>query len=544
MVAELISKHTKVRKQFEKTIESVGPKAVVAAPVFGFAEKSKGDLLADPPAIHQRRNETPAVAARSAIVRRGAVLTAITAALAIGLSASARAATIVVDSLTDSGAAGICALRDAITAANTMTATNGCGAGTGSDTIQFSVTGTIPLASTLPQVTDALLTIQGPPAPGVTLKLDSLTFANGSTTDCVCAGFGGAIFNQGKLTVTNSTFSGNSGFELGGIAGAVDNEATLTVSNSTFSGNNSLSGGAIYNFGNLTVTDSTFSDNIGGDNFGDSGFGGAIFNAGGMTVTGSTFVGNNLEFGTSFGGFGGAIFSQFKATIINSTFVNNSVALSRGGGGAIAAFGGLQVTNSTFVGNSSAGLQGGGAILSPEGGTSLRNTILANSSPKLFLGNCAPASLAGGAAPISDAGYNISDDNSCGFAATGSLNNTDPQLSPAGLANNGGPTQTIALLIGSPAIDTIPLASCTDQSSPPKAITADQRGFPRPDAAENVCDIGAYEFQDFAGQPGAPNCHGKSVSALSNQYGGLDAAAAALGYPSVKALQDAIRAFC
>jgi hypothetical protein len=48
----------------------------------------------------------------------------------------------------------------------------------------------------------------------------------------------------------------------------------------------------------------------------------------------------------------------------------------------------------------------------------------------------------------------------------------------------------------------------------------------------------------FAGQPGAPNCHGKSVSGLAQKYGGMDSAASALGLPSVKALQDAIKAFC
>jgi hypothetical protein len=48
----------------------------------------------------------------------------------------------------------------------------------------------------------------------------------------------------------------------------------------------------------------------------------------------------------------------------------------------------------------------------------------------------------------------------------------------------------------------------------------------------------------FAGTPGEPNCHGESVSALVQQFGGLDAAASALGFPSVPALQEAIRAFC
>ena len=48
----------------------------------------------------------------------------------------------------------------------------------------------------------------------------------------------------------------------------------------------------------------------------------------------------------------------------------------------------------------------------------------------------------------------------------------------------------------------------------------------------------------FAGTPGFSNCHGQSVAALAKQFGGIDAAAAALGYPSVKALQNAIKAFC
>ena len=48
----------------------------------------------------------------------------------------------------------------------------------------------------------------------------------------------------------------------------------------------------------------------------------------------------------------------------------------------------------------------------------------------------------------------------------------------------------------------------------------------------------------FTGTAGTPNCHGKTVAALAQQYGGLNAAAAALGYSSVRVLQNAIRAFC
>jgi hypothetical protein len=90
--------------------------------------------------------------------------------LALTLSATARATTITVNSLADTGASGICVLRDAITAANTQRATNGCAAGTGNDTITFGVTGTILLATTLPQITDSNLTINGPASPGIRIS--------------------------------------------------------------------------------------------------------------------------------------------------------------------------------------------------------------------------------------------------------------------------------------------------------------------------------------------------------------------------------------
>jgi len=112
-------------------------------------------------------------------------------------------------------------------------------------------------------------------------------------------------------------------------------------------------------------------------------------------------------------------------------------------------------------------------------------------------------------------------------------------LDPAGLQNNGGPTQTIALEPNSEAVDFIPVGSC--------AVTTDQRGFPRPDAGEVFCDVGAYEFQDiqiFVGQPGTANCHGKSVAALTAEFGSLDAAASSLGFSSVKEMQKAIRNLC
>jgi hypothetical protein len=115
----------------------------------------------------------------------------------------------------------------------------------------------------------------------------------------------------------------------------------------------------------------------------------------------------------------------------------------------------------------------------------LANTILANSTSG---GNCLPDE--GGT--IIDNGYNLDNDGSCGLStANHSLPNTNPQLAPNGLQNNGGPTQTIALQSSSPAIDFIPSASCVDAQGQP--LSTDQRGSPRPDNGEQACDSGAYE---------------------------------------------------
>src|SRR5690348_12954126 len=86
---------------------------------------------------HTRLEGAAAAAGQSPAMRlHTALVAAMVASLALALSTSARAATITVDSPADTGAPSICVLRDAITAANTMTATNGCAAGDGNDTIQ------------------------------------------------------------------------------------------------------------------------------------------------------------------------------------------------------------------------------------------------------------------------------------------------------------------------------------------------------------------------------------------------------------------------
>ena len=102
---------------------------------------------------------------------------------------------------------------------------------------------------------------------------------------------------------------------------------------------------------------------------------------------------------------------------------------------------------------------------------------------------------------FNDGGYNIDSDTSCGFTqATGSLSNTDPLLDPAGLQDNGGRTQTIALQPESPAVDLVGQGAC-----PPP--TTDQRGVGRPQ--EEACDSGAFELVQ---QPTPPDSDGDGVA--------------------------------
>jgi len=114
--------------------------------------------------------------------------------------------------------------------------------------------------------------------------------------------------------------------------------------------------------------------------------------------------------------------------------------------------------------------------------STLKNTIEAKNTP----GNCAFPST------IISSGHNLSDDMSCFsyFEQIGDVNSTPGGLDPDGLKNNGGPTQTIALLATSPAVDAIPASGCTDVSANP--VTTDQRGVARPQGS--ACDIGAFEL--------------------------------------------------
>ena len=94
----------------------------------------------------------------------------------------------------------------------------------------------------------------------------------------------------------------------------------------------------------------------------------------------------------------------------------------------------------------------------------------------------------------------------------------NPQLDSAGLKDNGGPTQTIALQVGSPAIDAIPFALCTDQATPPRRLKNDQRGFPRPDPADG------RKVLIFISE------HGRAVNERLNRLANLHQAGIVEGY--------------
>lgn len=464
---------------------------------------------------------------------------------------------ITVNSLADTLADdGNCTLREAINAANSNTPSGvmsgECAAGTdGMNTIDFSVTGTISLTSSLTIAKD--LTITAPlggitldgndsvnileVGPGMTVNLSYLTFIRGRSAfggnAIYSYGFlnlssstflsntttfenGGAIVNEvgGVLSISNTTFYGNSTTSQYSHGGAIMNSGSLIVTNTNFISNSAYTGGAIFDGGILMViVSSTFTSNISRDtgSGGNSGGGAIEIHGGSTTISysnfeenvggtggGIYFIGGDLGIGSTtfysntaagFGGggifgngyltvtkstfyrnhapqtAGGAIESQGALTIINSTFTEND---ARVGGGTVGYV--TWITNSTFFSNSASGTLGGS--IGP-GTTSLYNTIVASSPSG---GNCYGTIINGG--------NNIDDGTTCAWGSTnGSRSNTNPLLGL--LQDNGGSTQTIGLLSGSPAIDGVIF------NIPNGCPPIDQRGVARPIGLR--CDIGAYE---------------------------------------------------
>ena len=330
-----------------------------------------------------------------------------------------------------------CSLRGAIQTANSHPGADGIG-------IDLPAGSVINLTGVLPNITESV-SISGPGANMVTVRRNTggnyrifnvtttgavsfsgLTINGGSVTD---PNNGGGIQNasSGTVNVTNCVLSDNHAAGSGGfngVGGGIFNNSTGTVNvtNSTLSGNSALNGGdggGIYNSngGSVNVTLSTLSGNF------TSGGGGGMFNEGGGTVR-----------------------------VDNSTLSGNSSAGGFGPGGGIYNSNGgtLAVINSTLSGNFAGS---GGGISNSSGVVHVESSIIALNSAQ----SPNPPDVSGS---FGSYGFNLIGkvDGSTGFTEptdqTGTVASPlDPKLDPNGLQNNGGPTQTIALLWGSPAID-------------------------------------------------------------------------------------------
>ncbi len=374
-------------------------------------------------------------------------------------------------------------------------------------TITFNFTGAIALDSTLTLTKN--VTIRGPGASllaldgqdairvltvdgNVEVTLDGMTVRRGSL---VPRGDGAGVWNNGGvLTIKNSIVTDNHGGEggsPGGKGGGISNDGgTLLVQNSVVSGNSVAGhdspGGGIYNnAGTLTVESSTISGNAT-----DSSGGGISNSNGAMTVMNSAIVGNTSR---SVGG-GIATLNSIPnrlQAVVNSTITSNTA--SGYGGGVFASVGVLSVTNSTLSGNSAP--TGGGIMFAPYGAeVRLRNSIVVENTTG---DNCGQWSASQGATSLGivSQGNNLGDSFACfpAQASLGDIVTSDTLLGP--LADNGGPTQTRALLNGSAAIDGVKYLP-TDCGT---TITSDQRGILRPqDRAAVRCDIGAFELSGGA----------------------------------------------
>jgi hypothetical protein len=356
-----------------------------------------------------------------------------------GLSASQKesispvSAEIHVTNTIDSGSGS---LRAAIEAAN---------ANPGS-TIVFDsgVRGTIDLLSELPTIT-ANTNILGPGANLLTIERSAA-----ATTD-----FG--IFNVGT-SITAQPVVVMSG---------------LTVANAT--------GTAITNLGYLTLQRMVVKNNQAPASSWPSmgvfpyGSPGGISNFGTLTVLNSTIANNSTTSAPSAAG----IESSGSLLILNSTITGNKGVNSNRTGG-IGIYGGTAlIENSTISGNTAGQFSSAGGGVDSDGNVVLYDTLVAGNTGSLMN----PTDVSGAFLSL---GHNLigeANQLSSGFVTSDFVGtiakSINPKLGP--LANNGGPTPTMALLTGSPAIGT---------GSSFFALATDQRGDPRPHGA---IDIGAFE---------------------------------------------------
>ena len=408
------------------------------------------------------------------------------------------------DNLT--GGDGLVTLREAIIAANTDTTTDLGETGSGADTIvlpagtfQLALAGTGEDAGAIGDldiIAGSDITIQGNAAgsiingSGIDRVLHVL--ANGTLTlenATVTGGSGEGIRSSGSLNITNATISGNGG---DGIAKTVAT-GSLTITNATISGN---SGDGISNAGPATISDTTISGNdrrgIFNRNLGTS----DTLTITNTTISGHTVTGNgagilqdangtiNIVNSTISGneatGNGGGIYNQIGTiNIINSTISGNTAT---GNGGGIYSSNGT-ITNSTIFGNTAGnGVLGNGGGIYSAANVNVNNSIIAGNSDGM-----APSNPDVSGTFTSNGANIIGDPNGSSNFGADTTNVMASTVINTTLADNGGPTQTHALVPGSPAID-------AGNNANAMGLT-DQRGTGFSRIFNTIVDIGAYEAQ-------------------------------------------------
>jgi CSLREA domain-containing protein len=360
---------------------------------------------------------------RFELAARGVLASAL-AITALGLAAApAFAATVVVNTTTDQAlgsCSSSCSLRDAVATANP------------GDTVQI-------------------------PAGHYVLTLGNINI----TQSVTLAGSGA------RTTVIdgNNTLVSSGGiFSLSNVAG------TFEIDDLSLINGNALNGGGAITAGGPFVSPPTLTLRLRRCTVANNQ---SRTNAGGMDLTSlaldieeCTFNNNSAGTASSFSFGGGARFRLGTASVVNSTFSGNRA--SAGSGLEITQATSATLTNNTITANQSSGSNGALFLFATQ--ITLSNNIIAENVGR----DCQLSPT-----PVTD--HNLDSDNSCALTGPGDLPGVNPLLGP--LANNGGPTDTSALLAGSPAIDAGNNATCP---------ATDQRGVARPQGP--ACDIGAYEL--------------------------------------------------
>lgn len=434
----------------------------------------------------------------------------------------ARAATINVNSTADVVANdGQCTLREAITAANTDTASGGmageCQAGSGADTIMLGAQ-TYTLAITGNNEDNnatgdldirAGLTIQGQGA-GSTIVQAGTTAENGIDRVFQVAVGGIAVSFKG-LTIRNGFVSGSGG----GVFINFNVEPTVTVVNSVIASNTaSAAGGGLAAFaGTVNIDHSSITGNIAGFGGGLSNGGFVVASGGTMNVLDSNISGNqatSLNFGD-----GGGVLNEATLNMANSTLNGNTAFVD--GGGVSGQAGVTNLTNVTILGNTadddnaSDPSGNGGGVNADEGSTvTLKNSLVAQNNdqggenPDVFgqlasdgfnlIGSVGDTNFS-----ANTAGDQYGDPSGTTMPNTGASESGSP-IDPQVAALTGSPAY-YPLLNGSPAKDQIPPFYCKFLSSGTNplftngaAVDTDQPGNARPNGT--YCDTGAYEHPE------------------------------------------------